>query len=192
MCFRLHFSFKRTLEHFLLRLSTELLPSFKIATINQEVLKDATSNFMDDFFFPTSPTLFPSAPSIIASAPSIHPCSSLISAWLIKGVSQWPLTYSYRLTPPSFNVSIAQTGYPIPHTRGTRQKNWNKRCYKLYLNLRGKILVLDFSDNGGLWLLSQHFNHVTPHARVVTLGSHFHFAQCRLMEEVQLALGVRQ
>lgn len=30
--------------------SAKLLPSCKIATINQEVLKEATSNFMDDFF----------------------------------------------------------------------------------------------------------------------------------------------
>lgn len=30
--------------------SAKLLPSSKIATINQKVLKEATSNFMDDFF----------------------------------------------------------------------------------------------------------------------------------------------
>lgn len=52
-CLRAPFSFKRTLEYLFLTvyiLRTGKLPSFKIATINQEALKDATSNFMDDFF----------------------------------------------------------------------------------------------------------------------------------------------
>lgn len=33
----------------------------------------------------------------------------------------------------------------------------------LYLNLRGMNLVLDFSDNGGLWLLSQYFKKCNSH-----------------------------
>lgn len=53
---------------------------------------------------------------------------------------------------------------------------------KLYLNLRGKNLVPDCSDTGGLWLLSQNLKNVIPHSVVAALEPHFHFAQCRQME----------
>lgn len=94
--------------------SAKLLPSSKIATINQKVLKEATSNFMDDFFQllqhyshqlrallrhppPSSPRPLPPADSIF------HPaCSPLIPPLPTKSVSPWPLTYSFRLTCPSF------------------------------------------------------------------------------------------
>lgn len=49
---------------------------------------------------------------------------------------------------------------------------------RLYLNLRGTNLVLDFSDNGGLRLLSQYFKNVISHSVVAALGPHFHFEQC--------------
>lgn len=44
----------------------------------------------------------------------------------------------------------------------------------LYLNLRGMNLVLDFSDNGGLWLLSQYFKNVISYS-VVTAQAPFSF-----------------
>lgn len=92
----------------------KLLPSFKIATINQKLLKEATSNFMDDFFqllqhyshqlhaLLRHPPLLP--PSHRHPAGSIfHPaCSPLIPPPPTKRVSPWPLTYSFRLTCPSF------------------------------------------------------------------------------------------
>lgn len=72
--------------------NTVLLPSFKIATINQDVLKDATSNFMCDFF--NSSMITPISP-LHRFPPSIH--FILILAQL-KKESYWPLTYSYWLT----------------------------------------------------------------------------------------------
>lgn len=90
--------------------SANLLPSSKIATINQKVLKEATSNFMDDFFFnfsniipissahycviPPSPPLgrrHPQTPSSIWPAP----------LWFHRRQRD-SLSYSFWLTFPSF------------------------------------------------------------------------------------------
>lgn len=120
----------------------------------------------------------------------IHLCFSLIPATLTKRVSQCPLTYSYQLTSLSFNINITQTGFPIPTLKGNTLQDLEQEVLsydKLYLNLRGMDLVLDFSDNGGLWLLLQYFKNVIPHSVVAALRPHFHFAQCRDSE----AVGVR-
>lgn len=139
--------------------STELLPSFKIATINQEVLKDATSNFMDDFFQLLQHYSHQPNALLHHFFPHHPPCFSLIPATLTKGVSQCPLTYSYRLTSLSLNVNRAQTGFPIPTLKRNTLKDLEQEVLsydKLYLNLRGKNLVLDFSNTEGLQLFSQY------------------------------------
>lgn len=90
------------------------------------------------------------------------------------------------MTSLSFNVNIAQTGFPIPPLKRNTLKDLEQEVLsydKLYLNLRGKNLVPDCSDTGGLWLLSQNLKNVIPHSVAAALGPHFHFAQCRQMEE---------
>lgn len=117
---------------------------------------------------------------------SIHPVSLWFQHhWQKESLSALSLIH-IGLTSLSFNVNIAQTGFPIPPLKRNTLKDLEQEVLsydKLYLNLRGKNLVPDCSDTGGLWLLSQNLKNVIPHSVAAALGPHFHFAQCRQMEE---------
>lgn len=126
---------------------TELLPSFKIATINQEDFKGYNAQFHGRLFQLPANVIPISSPHLLHFFFSI--CPSHFDSRTIC-----PLAYSHWPTFLSFHDNAAQTAQSFSRWwEGSILKDLEQEVLssdKRYLNLRGGSLVLDSPDNRGL------------------------------------------